>query len=286
VRVNTFVAIGAIFAIVGLLGLTYIFPNMMCISGQDFVDQIDTSSGREKYSDYSIGDTVVIYDSIARIELSGSQTYVWLETIGDAENMPRFSFSSNIMGDFGVGNSVILTFEVVEDSTGDFTLKGYENEGSGLSSDSISSRYSTTNEYIFMILVLGGIFSIIYGGYTSFIGEDSEDSDDWGFPAQAPPQAPMAAQAPPPQLQPPNPPSMAAVPQSGSESFSSDVPQMNSDVTGMSFSASQSISMTITVPPGVISGQVLTVTLPDGRAVNVQVPAGCNAGSQFTITVE
>ena len=136
-----------------------------------------------------------------------------------------------------------------------------------------------------MILVLGGIGSIIYGVYTSFIGEDFEDSDDWGFPAQAPPQAPMAAQPPPPQLQPPNPPSMAAVP-SGSESFSPDVPQMNSDVTGMSFSASQSTSMTITVPPGVISGQVLTVTLLDGRAVNVQVPAGCNAGSQFTITVE
>ena len=284
-RVNIFVAIGAIFAIVGLLGLTYIFPNMMCISGQDFVDQIDTSSGLEKYSDYSVGDTVTISDSIARIEFSNGQTLVWLETIGKTANDPAFPFSSNIMGDYGVGNGIIIMFEVVQEDDGDYTMEGYENEGLGLSSDSISSRYSTTNEYIFMILVLGGIGSIIYGGYTSFIGEDFEDSDDWGFPAQAPPQAPMAAQPPPPQLQPPNPPSMAAVP-SGSESFSPDVPQMNSDVTGMSFSASQSTSMTITVPPGVISGQVLTVTLPDGRAVNVQVPAGCNAGSQFTITVE
>lgn len=284
-RVNTFVAIGAIFAIVGLLGLTYIFPNMMCISGQDFVDQIDTSSGLEKYNDYSVGDTVTISDSIARIEFSNGQTLVWLETIGKTANDPAFPFSSNIMGDYGVGNDIIIMFEVVQEDDGDYTMKGYENEGLGLSSDSISSRYSTTNEYIFMIIVLGGIGCIIYGGYTSFIGEDSEDSDDWGFPAQAPPQAPMAAQPPPPQLQPPNPPSMAAVP-SGSESFSPDVPQMNSDVTGMSFSASQSTSMTITVPPGVISGQVLTVTLPDGRAVNVQVPAGCNAGSQFTITVE
>ena len=284
-RVNIFVAIGAIFAIVGLLGLTYIFPNMMCISGQDFVDQIDTSSGSEKYNDYSIGDTVTIYDSIARIEFSNGRTLVWLETIGKTANDPAFPFSSNIMGDYGVGNGIIIMFEVVQEDDGDYTMEGYENEGLGLSSDSISSRYSTTNEYIFMILVLGGIGSIIYGGYTSFIGEDFEDSDDWGFPAQAPPQAPMAAQPPPPQLQPPNPPSMAAVP-SGSESFSPDVPQMNSDVTGMSFSASQSTSMTITVPPGVISGQVLTVTLPDGRAVNVQVPAGCNAGSQFTITVE
>ena len=49
--------------------------------------------------------------------------------------------------------------------------------------------------------------------------------------------------------------------------------------------SSEPTSMTITVPPGVAPGQVLTVGLPDGRSVNVQVPAGCNAGSQFTITV-
>ena len=64
-RVNTFIAVGAVFAVIGLLGLTYIFPKMMCISGQDFVDQIDTSTGLEKYEEYAIGDTVTISDSIA-----------------------------------------------------------------------------------------------------------------------------------------------------------------------------------------------------------------------------
>ena len=59
-RINTFIAIGAVFAVVGLLGLTYIFPKVICISGQDFVDQIDTSSGLEKYSDYSLGPSVPI----------------------------------------------------------------------------------------------------------------------------------------------------------------------------------------------------------------------------------
>ena len=44
-------------------------------------------------------------------------------------------------------------------------------------------------------------------------------------------------------------------------------------------------SMTITVPPGVVSGQVLTVTMPNGQVVNVQVPPGCPPGSQFTISV-
>lgn len=267
-RVNTFIAIGAVFAVIGLLGLTYIFPKMMCISGQDFVDQIDTSTGLEKYEEYAIGDTVTISDSIARMELSNGQTLVWLETIGKSENDPPFRFGSDIMGDFGVGNNIIISFEVVQDSTGDFTLKGYENGGSGLSSDAIAPRYSTTNEYIFMFLVLGGIGSICYGGYTAFIGKDEETQDDWGFPSQntaqpqvaAPPMAPAPSQpAAPPLTQPP-----AAAPQ---------IP------------TNEPTSMTITVPPGVVSGQVLTVGLPDGRTVNVQVPAGCNAGSQFTITV-
>ena len=258
----------------GLLGLTYIFPKMMCISGQDFVDQIDTSSGLEKYSDFSVGDTVTISDSIARIEYTNGQTLVWLETIGKSESDPPFRFGTNIMGDFGVGNSIIIEFEVVQDNTGDFTLKGYENEGVGLSSDTISSRYSTLNEYIFMILILGGIGSICYGGYTSFIGSDNDDEpqDDWGFSAQTAAQPPVA---PPPMTAPPI--QQAPSPMVPTNSMP--------PAAAPSMPSNEPTSMTITVPSGVVSGQVLTVTLPDGRAVNVQVPAGCNAGSQFTITV-
>ena len=271
-RVNTFIAVGVVFAVIGLLGLTYIFPKMMCISGQDFVDQIDTSSGQEKYTDYSIGDTITISDSIARMELDNGQTLVWLETIGKSENDPPFRFGSDIMGDFGVGNSIIIKFEVVQDGTGDYTLKGYENGGSGLASDTITSRYSTVNEYIFMLLILGGIGSIAYGGYTSFIGKDEEPQDDWGFPAQAPsqPPAPAPSMIAPPAQQSPNP---VAPPASAPQAAIPPAP------------SNDPVSMTITVPPGVVSGQVLTVGLPDGRSVNVQVPAGCNAGSQFTITV-
>ena len=122
-----------------------------------------------------------------------------------------------------------------------------------------------------MILILGGIGSICYGGYTSFIGNEDDEyvpQDDWGFPAQAPAQSPMAAppMSAPPVQQPPFPvaPSVQQAP---------------------SMPSNEPMSMPITVPPGVVSGQVLTVTLPDGRSVNVQVPVGCNAGSQFTITV-
>ena len=121
-----------------------------------------------------------------------------------------------------------------------------------------------------MFLILGGVSSIAYGGYTSFIGKDEELQDDWGFPVQAPAQPPAAAPpiSAPPAQQPLNP---VAPPPSAPP-----VPPVPSN---------EPTSMTITVPPGVVSGQVLTVGLPDGRSVNVQVPAGCNAGSQFTITV-
>jgi hypothetical protein len=54
----------------------------------------------------------------------------------------------------------------------------------------------------------------------------------------------------------------------------------------MSFSASKETSMTIAVPPGVVAGQVLTITMPNGQVVNVQVPTGSYPGSQFTITVK
>ena len=55
-RVNVFIAIGVVFAVIGLLGVTYIFPKMMCISGQDFVDQIEVSSGLEKCKTEVISD--------------------------------------------------------------------------------------------------------------------------------------------------------------------------------------------------------------------------------------
>jgi len=255
VRVNTFIAVGVVFAVVGLLGLTYIFPKMMCISGQDFAEQVTVdANGVENFGDYGDGDSVTMVDTISRIEYDGGKTSVWLESIGKSNNDVRFIFSQNLMNDFGVGSNVVITFEV--------SISG---QSETVVNEEISTRPSTTNEYIFIILILGGIGSICYGGYTSFIGnDDNEDvpQDDWGFPAQAPAQPPMAA---PPMVTPPvqQPPSPVA-------------PFMPSN---------EPTSMTITVPPGVVSGQVLTVTLPDGRSVNVQVPVGCNAGSQFTITV-
>ena len=259
-RVNTFIAVGVVFAVVGLLGLTFIFPKMMCISGQDFADQVTVDANDiQNFGDYGDGDSVTMVDTISRIQYDGGKTSVWLESIGKSDNDVRFIFSQNLMNDFGVGSNVVITFEV--------SISG---QSETVVNEEISTRPSTTNEYIFIILILGGICSICYGSYTSFIGNDDKEDvpqNDWGFSAQAPAQPPMAAQpmaappvAAPPVQQPPSP-----------------------VVPSMPFN--EPTSMTITVPPGVVSGQVLTVTLPDGRSVNVQVPVGCNAGSQFTITV-
>ena len=274
-RVPITVVIGVVLAIVGVIGLTVIFPNFMVINGQDFVNQIDTSSGLEKYQDYEVGDTVTILDTISRMEFSDGQTQIWLDTIGKSPSDPPFRFGSDLMRDYGVGNQVIIIFEVVKDSNGHYTPDANYQEN-GLSSDAISSRYSTVNEYIFITLLVAGLGIVFYGGLSSFrVGRPTvmAPDDDWGFP-QAPPVAPAAPMTPP---QPQFPPSIAAMPQPAPVSPPPQpVPQP----------AVAPSTMTITVPPGVVSGQVLTVTMPNGQVVNVAVPPGCSSGSQFTITVK
>ena len=274
-RIPITVVIGAVLAIVGVIGLTVIFPSFMATNGEDFVNQIDTSSGLEKYQDYEVGDTVTIVDTIARMEFSDGQTQIWLDTIGKSPSDPPFRFGSNLMGDYGVGNQVIIIFEVVKDSNGHYTPDANYQEN-GLSSDAISSRYSTVNEYIFIALLAAGLGIVAYGGYSSFKGGSPTvmaPDDDWGFP-QAPPVAPAAPMTPP---QPQFPPSIAAMPQPAP---ASSPPQPAPQPVGVPS------TMTITVPPGVVSGQVLTVTMPNGQVVNVEVPPGCLSGSQFTITVK
>lgn len=272
-RIPITVVIGVVLAIVGVIGLTVIFPNFMATNGEDFVNQIDTSSGLEKYQDYGVGDTVTIVDTIARMEFSDGQTQIWLDTIGKSPSDPPFRFGSNLMEDYGVGNQVIITFEVVKDSNGHHTPDANYQEN-GLSPDAISSRYSTVNEYIFITLLVAGLGIVFYGGLSSFrAGRPTvmAPDDDWGFP-QAPPVAPAAPMTPP---QPQFPPSTAAIPQPTPVS-PQPVPQPTAAPS----------TMTITVPPGVVSGQVLTVTMPNGQVVNVEVPPGSSSGSQFTITVK
>jgi len=278
VRLNPLLTVGAVLVLVGILGLTLIFPKFMAIDGQTFVDQIDTSTGIDKYQDYQVGDKVIIVDNIARMEDENGNTKVWLESIGKAENDIPFIFKSNLMSDFGIGSSVIISFEVVKDLNGHDTPDGYHNNPPGLSPDAINGRLSTGNEYIFVSLMAVGFGLVGYGFYNMIRGKQQPSlDDDWGMPA--PPAAPpvMAPVAPP----------VAPVAASGFPAPPAEYPQSIAAIPQpVAPPISQPSTMTITVPPGVVPGQVLTVTMPSGQVVNVQVPSGSSPGSQFTITVQ
>lgn len=269
---NLLSKVGAVLAVVGILGYAIIFPSIIAKDGQDFKDQFSVdANGVETFGDYNSGDLVTIVDKISRMQYDNDKTSVWVESIGKSDNDLRFIFNKNLMDDFGVGSNVVITFEV-----------GNSGQSESVINEDISTRPSTMYDYIFIILTAAGFGLVVFGFVKA--RQRPVAQNDWGLPAPPPPAmapAPVAPLGLPPQPQ--NPPSMAAIPQL--ESTSSDSSQMNPDVTGMSFSAAQPASMTITVPPGVVPGQVLTVTMPSGQVVNVQVPPGCASGSQFTISV-
>ena len=284
-RLNPLLTVGVVLVLVGILGLTLIFPKFMAIDGQTFVDQIDSSTGIDKFQDYKLGDNVMIVDNIARMEDHNGNTIIWLESIGKTENDIPFIFKSNIMGDFGIGSSVIISFEVVKDSNGHYTPEGYQNDPPGLSPDAINGRISTGNEYIFVSLIAIGFGFVGYGSYNLIRGKQPSLDDDWGMPAAPPAMAPVAppVMAPAPVAAP----SMVPVPPSEYPQSMAAIPQPVAPVAPpVAPPVNQPSTTTITVPPGVVPGQVLTVTMPSGQVVNVQVPSGLSPGSQFSITVQ
>ena len=259
---SIFSKIGAVLAVLGLIGYVIIFPSVLAKNGQDFADQLTVdANGVENFGDYDTGDSVTIVDTISRMQYDDGKTSIWLESIGKSDKDLRFIFSQNLMNDFGVGSNVVITFEVSTSGQSETVVN-----------EEINTRPSTMYDYIFILLTVAGIGLVIFGfvrGASKKIRPNVVE-DDWGAPAP-PAMAPVPpAMAPaPPGLppQPQNPPSMAAIPEAPAAP------------------PAAATSMTITVPPGVVPGQVLTVTMPNGQVVNVQVPPGCAPGSQFTISV-
>jgi len=259
VHFNLLSKIGAVLAVLGVIGYVIIFPSFMAKDGYDFVMQhsID-ANGVENFSDYDDGDKAIIVDKVIRMQYSFDEegaTSIWVESLGKGNNDIRFICNSNYMNDFGIGDSIVLKLEIVDEGQSE----GFICEASG--------RLSTPVEYYSVGSIIVGIGLAIFGFVKS---RQQPASDDWGTPAPPAmaPAPPAMAPAPPGVPPPPqNPPSMAAIP--GAPPPPPAAPT----------------SMTITVPPGVVPGQVLTVTMPNGQVVNVQVPPGCASGSQFTISV-
>jgi hypothetical protein len=262
VHFNLLSKIGAVLAVLGVIGYVIIFPSFMAKDGQDFASQLSVdANGDENFGDYDDGDSVIIVDTISRMQYDAGETSIWLESIGKTDKHLRFVFSEDLMNDFGVGNEVVITFEVANSGQSETVIN-----------EDITTRPSTMYDYIFILLAVAGIGMLVFG-FVRARTQPSVAQDDWG--AQTPPAMAPAPVAPPPAMVPPglppqpqNPPSMAAI--------SGAVPPPPPAAPS---------NMTITVPPGVVPGQVLTVTMPNGQVVNVQVPPGCESGSQFTISV-
>ena len=276
VRLNKLLLVGAVFALIGVIGAGLTFSNLTAIDGQTFVDQIDSSTGIDKFQDYQVGDEVIIVDEIVRMEENeDGNTHVWLESIGKSDSDIPFIFISNIMDDYGIGSNIKITFTVVQDSVGHDTPEGYQNSPPGLSPDSLNRGNPSSFFTISIAFIITGIGLVFFGfqnrghGIVTRMRRNQQPlADDWGMPV-APPAPPMASM---PTAPPVGAPPMASMP--------------TAPPVGAPPPANQPSTMTITVPPGVVPGQVLTVTMPSGQVVNVQVPSGSTPGSQFTITVQ
>jgi hypothetical protein len=200
---------GVLLLVLGLLGEFLIFPMMLASNGDNFADQISISGDTEIFNDYDVSDTVIIVDTIARIQIcndNANQTCIWLKSIDPSAPMDKFRFSGDLLDDFRRNHEVVITFKVVQIGSGE-TAAGYETSAKALSADTIVRRYSTTTELAFAGLAALGLGLVAFGGFNSWRGGGAPE-DDRGAPV-APATAPMAA---PPAMAPAAPVMAAAAP--------------------------------------------------------------------------
>jgi len=182
---------GPALLVLGLLGLFAFYPMLMTTDGEAFGDQIvETSSKKDDFEDYDSGDTVRIFDTIARIEQNeNDQTVIWLESSGKRNGDLNFIFDADITDDYGLDSQVTLTAEVVE-LRGSEMLKGYDTGAEALDKDAIQPRYQSGREIFFMVMMVAGLGAGIFGAVQFFreraAGEGWEDDEEeWGMEMEA-----------------------------------------------------------------------------------------------------
>ena len=201
---------GLLLLVLGLVGVFMVFPKLLASDGGAFESQISTSEeGIDTYKEYDAKDTVILVDTIARIQYDDGKTSVWLESIGaDFEEDIRFRFDGDLRSDFrqdscatceGV-SKVVITFEVVQHASSEVP-EGYDDSNPSnraLPADAIAPRYSTQPELAFGGLAVLGLLLLAFGGYSAWRGGDGEE-DDWGMavPAAAPTAVPAITGAAP-----------------------------------------------------------------------------------------
>ena len=193
---------GLLLLVLGLVGVFMVFPKLLASDGGAFESQISTSEeGIDTYKEYDAKDTVILVDTIARIQYDDGKTSVWLESIGaDFEEDIRFRFDGNLLSDFGPDSKVVITFEVVQYASSEVP-EGYDNSDISnrkLPADAVAPRYSTQPELAFGGLAVLGLLLLAFGGYSAWRGGDGEE-DDWGMavPAAAPTAVPAITGAAP-----------------------------------------------------------------------------------------
>jgi len=199
---------GLLLLVLGLVGEFMVFPKLLASDGGAFESQISTSEeGIDTYDEYDTGDTVIIVDTIARIQYDDGKTSVWLESIGaDFEEDIRFRFDENLLSDFASDSKVVITFKVVQYASSEVP-EGYDDSdisNRALPADAVAPRYSTQPELAFGGLAVLGLLLLAFGGYSAWRGGDGEE-DDWGMavPAAAPTAAPAITGAAPAASPPP-----------------------------------------------------------------------------------
>ena len=203
---------GVLLLVLGLLGEFLVFPGMLASNGSDFASQISTSGDIDIYDEYDTGDTVIIVDTIARIQYEEGKTSVWLESIGaDFEDDIRFRFEGNLLSDFGPDSSVVITFEVVQYDSSEVP-EGYDSSDindRALPADAVAPRYSSPPELAFGGLAVLGLLLLAFGGYSGWRGGGDAPEDDRGAPVAPSVVVPAMAPAAAPVVVPPLAPVMA-----------------------------------------------------------------------------